>query len=40
MNDTEREQVALFRFGVIGSLVSGELIHGELNQRMRDLAIL
>jgi len=38
MDSTQREQVALFRFGVIGSLISGELIHGELQQRMRELA--
>jgi transposase InsO family protein len=38
MNDTQREQVALFRFSVIGSLISGELAHGELKSRIRQLS--
>ena len=38
MNDTQREQIALFRFGVIGSLISGELAHGELKPRIRELS--
>lgn len=38
MNEVQREQVALFRFGVIGALVSGELAHGELKQKLQELS--
>ena len=37
MNDMQREQVGLFRFGVIGTLISGELAHGELKARIQQL---
>lgn len=37
MTEEQREKVALFRFGVIGSLVSGELYHGELKKKIREL---
>lgn len=37
MHDSQREQVGLFRFGVIGPLVSGELAHGELKARIKQL---
>jgi putative transposase len=38
MDENRREQVALFRFSVIGTLISGELCHGELKKRIRELA--
>lgn len=38
MNEAQREQVAMFRFGVIGALVSGELAHGELKQKLLELS--
>ncbi|KMQ50741.1 integrase [Chitinispirillum alkaliphilum] len=38
MDENRREQVALFRFSVIGSLISGELCHGELKKRIRELS--
>ena len=37
MDENKREQIALFRFSVIGSLISGELYHGELKGRIREL---
>lgn len=37
MTEEQREKVALFRYGVIGSLVSGELYHGELKKNIREL---
>jgi putative transposase len=37
MDESKREQVALFRFSVIGTLISGELCHGDLKKRIRDL---
>jgi transposase InsO family protein len=39
MDEIQQEKVALFRFGVIGSLISGELIHGELNTRIREICM-
>jgi putative transposase len=38
MEEKQREEVALFRYGVIGSLISGELFHGDLKRRIRELA--
>jgi transposase InsO family protein len=38
MEEKQREAVALFRYGVIGSLISGELFHGDLKRRIRELA--
>lgn len=38
MDENRKEQVALFRFSVIGSLISGELCHGDLKRRIRELA--
>jgi len=38
MTEQQRENVALFRYGVIGSLVSGELCHGELQGKIRELS--
>lgn len=37
MTEEQREAVAMFRYGVIGSLISGELFHGELKQKIREL---
>jgi len=37
MDDTQRQQIALFRFGVLGPLVSGELAHGELKHKINEL---
>lgn len=39
MDERRREQIAMFRFGVIGPLISGELEHGELNRRMHELSL-
>ncbi len=38
MKELQRESVALFRFSVIGSLISGELAHGELKKRIHELS--
>ncbi len=38
MEEKAREAIALFRFGVIGSLISGELPHGEQRRQIRELA--
>jgi hypothetical protein len=38
MNEIQRQQVALFRFGVLGPLVSGELAHGELKRKITELS--
>ncbi len=38
MDESKREQVALFRFSIIGSLISGELCHGDLKKRIRELS--
>lgn len=38
MAEMQREQIALFRYGVIGPLISGELVHGERNTMIRELA--
>ncbi len=37
MDEKVRERIALFRFSVIGSLISGELCRGDLKQRIREL---
>lgn len=38
MTEEQRQKVALFRFGVIGPLVSGELFHGELKKKITELS--
>jgi len=38
MDEKLREQVALFKFSVIGTLISGELAHGELSKSIRELS--
>jgi len=38
MDQRQREAIALFRFGVIGPLISGELSHGEQRRVIRELA--
>jgi putative transposase len=38
MDEKVREQIALFRYSVIGSLISGELLFGDLQKRIRELA--
>jgi putative transposase len=38
MDEKQREGLALFRYGVIGSLISGELRHGDLKRRVRELS--
>jgi putative transposase len=38
MDEKLRERVALFRFSVIGSLISGELAHGDLNKNIMQLS--
>jgi len=38
MEEARRDEIALFRFSVIGSLVSGEVAFGELNHRMKELS--
>jgi len=38
MEEKTRERIALFRFSVIGSLISGELCHGDLKRRIRELS--
>jgi transposase InsO family protein len=38
MDEKAREQIALFRYSVIGSLISGELLFGDLQKRIRELA--
>jgi len=38
VNENKKEQTALFRFSVIGSLISGELCHGDLKKRIRELS--
>jgi putative transposase len=38
MDEKLREQIGLFRFSVIGSLISGELAHGELNKNIAELS--
>jgi transposase InsO family protein len=37
MDEKTRERIALFRFSVIGSLISGELAWGELKRRIHEL---
>lgn len=37
MDEKLREQIGLFRYGVIGSLISGELFHGDLKRQIRQL---
>jgi transposase InsO family protein len=38
MDEKVRQQIALFRFSVIGSLISGELEHGALSKQINELA--
>jgi transposase InsO family protein len=38
MDEKTRERIALFRFAVIGSLISGELARGDLKRRIRELS--
>src|SRR5690554_690683 len=38
MNEKIREEIAFFRFSVIGSLISGELSHGELTKHIAQLS--
>lgn len=38
MDEQNRERVALFRHSVLGALISGELMHGELKRHIRDLS--
>jgi hypothetical protein len=38
MDEKTRERIALFRFSVIGSLISGELCRGDLKRRIRELS--
>ncbi len=38
MDEKARERIALFRFSVIGSLISGELCRGDLSRRIRELS--
>ncbi len=38
MTEEQRDKIALFRYGVIGTLVSGELFHGELKKKIRELS--
>lgn len=38
MDEKMREAIAMFRYGVIGSLISGELLHGEQRKRIRELS--
>jgi putative transposase len=39
MDEKMRQRIALFRFSVIGPLISGELMHGELNRRIQELSV-
>lgn len=39
MDEKLRERVALFRFSVIGSLISGELAHGDLSKSIKELSL-
>jgi len=38
MDEKQREKIALFRYSVIGSLASAELMHGELKRRIQELS--
>jgi putative transposase len=38
MDEKVREEIALFRFSVIGSLISGELSHGDLTKHIAELS--
>lgn len=38
MTEDQRQKVALFRFGVIGPLISGELFHGERKKKIWELS--
>ena len=38
MNEKIREEIAFFRFSVIGSLISGELYNGELTKQIAQLS--
>ncbi len=37
MEEKIREQIAMFRFSVIGPLISGELAHGSLTKQIKEL---
>ncbi|MFC1585988.1 DDE-type integrase/transposase/recombinase [Fibrobacterota bacterium] len=39
MDEHMREKIALFRFSVIGPLINGELAHGELKRKMKELSL-
>jgi transposase InsO family protein len=38
MDEHKRERIALFRHSVIGTLISGELMHGDLRRHVRELS--
>jgi transposase InsO family protein len=38
MDEKAREQIAMFRYSVIGSLISGELYHGDLTKQIAELS--
>ena len=38
MDEKTREQIAIFRHSVIGSLISGELCHGDLTKQIVELS--
>lgn len=38
MDEKAREQIAMFRYSVIGSLISGELCHGDLTKQIAELS--
>jgi len=39
MDENVREKIALFRFSVIGPLINGELGHGELKRKLKELSL-
>lgn len=38
MDENIREKVALFRFSIIGSLINGELAHGDIKRKIKELS--
>lgn len=38
MDEKTREQIAIFRHSVIGSLIGGELCHGDLTKHIAELS--